>query len=71
MKPITYASNDTFEEYVARYVSAAEALELKRNRRVIGGCSMDNSPRIHAQNIAILSAETTKWEIFLRSHSTS
>jgi hypothetical protein len=68
MKPITYASNDTFEEYVARYVSAAEALELKRNRRVIGGCSMDNSPRIHAQNIAILSAETTKWEIFLRSH---
>lgn len=65
---ITYASNDTFEEYVGRYVSAAEALELKRNRRVIGGCSMDNSPRIHAQNIAILSAETTKWEIFLRSH---
>jgi len=65
---ITYASNDTFEEYVARYVSAPEALELKRNRRVIGGCSMDNSPRIHAQNIAILSAETTKWEIFLRSH---
>jgi hypothetical protein len=64
----THASNDTFEEYVERYVSAAEALDLKRNRRVVGGCSMDSRPRIHAQNIAILSAETTKWEIFLRSH---
>lgn len=29
---------------------------------------MDNSPRIHALNIAKLSAETTNWEIFLRSH---
>ena len=61
-------SDDEFEEYVGRYVSKDAELELKRNRRVIGGCSMDNSPRIHAQNIAMLSAETIKWEIFLRSH---
>lgn len=61
-------SNDEFEEYVSIYISKEAALELKRNRRVIGGCSMDNSPRIHAFNIAILSAETIKWEIFLRSH---
>lgn len=62
-------SSDTeFEEYVGLYISKGEELELKRNRRVIGGCSMDNSPRIHALNIALLSAETTKWEIFLRSH---
>lgn len=61
-------SDDEFEEYVGRYISKADELELKRNRRVIGGCSMDDSPRIHALNIAMLSAETTKWEIFLRSH---
>ncbi|MES2574160.1 MAG: hypothetical protein V4572_04415 [Bacteroidota bacterium] len=62
------SSNDEFEEYVGRYVSKETELELKRNRRVMGGCSMDSRPRIHALNIALLSAETTKWEIFLRSH---
>lgn len=62
------SSTDQFEEYVGIYISKEEELELKRNRRVIGGCSMDQSPRIHALNIALLSAETTNWEIFLRSH---
>ena len=61
-------SDDEFEEYVERFISKESALELKRSRKVIGGCSMDISPRIHAQNIALLSAETTKWEIFLQSH---
>lgn len=61
-------SNDEFEEYVGKYYSKATELELKRGRRVIGGCSMDNSPRIHALNIAVLSAETVNWETFLRSH---
>lgn len=64
----TKASNDDFEEYVGLYVSKEAELELKRNRRVIGGCSMDDSPRRHAFSIALLSAETTKWEIFLQSH---
>lgn len=61
-------SDDEFEEYVGRYISKEAELELKRNRRVVGGCSMDSRPRTHALNIAMLSAETTKWEIFLRSH---
>jgi hypothetical protein len=61
-------TNDEFEEYVGRYYSKKTALECKRNRRVIGGCSMDNSPRIHAFNIAKLSAETANWEIFLHAH---
>jgi hypothetical protein len=65
---INKTSDDEFEEYVGRYISKEVELELKRNRRVIGGCSMDSSPRNHALNIAMLSAETTKWEIFLRSH---
>lgn len=62
------SSNDEFEEYVGRYVSKETELELKRSRRVMGGCSMDSRPRIHALNIALLSAETAKWEVFLRSH---
>ncbi len=65
---ISKSSNDEFEEYVGRYISKNEELELKRNRRVIGGCSMDNSPRVHAMNIALLSAETIKWDVFLKSH---
>lgn len=59
---------DEFEEYVGRYYSKKTALEMKRNRKVFGMCSMDVSPRIHALNIAKLSAETVNWEIFLRSH---
>jgi len=65
---VSKSSDTEFEEYVGLYISKEEELELKRNRRVVGGCSMDSSPRIHALNIALLSAETTKWEIFLRSH---
>lgn len=61
-------TNDEFEEYVGRYSSAKTELQLKRNRIVVGGCSMDQSPRIHALNIAVLSANTINWEIFLRSH---
>ncbi|HET9504437.1 MAG TPA: hypothetical protein VFO93_12920 [Hymenobacter sp.] len=62
------ATDDEFEEYVARYFSAKKALEYKRNRIVVGGCSMDDSPRVHALGIAKLSAETVNWETFLRAH---
>ena len=34
----------------------------------MGSCSMDQRPRNHAVNIALLSAETANWEVFLRSH---
>ena len=61
-------SNDNFENYVSVLDSKKMVLELKRSRRVMGTCSMDNGPRIHAVNIAILSAETINWEVFLRSH---
>ena len=62
------ASSDEFEEYVSRYYSPQKALELKRSRRVVGGCSQDDSPRRHALSIAQLSAETVNWETFLRAH---
>ncbi len=43
-------------------------LDTLRSTRVVGGCSMDASPRYHARDIALLSAQTTKWEVFLRAH---
>ncbi|WP_315823059.1 hypothetical protein [Paraflavitalea speifideaquila] len=61
-------SNDEFENYVATYYSKKTSLELKRGRRVVGMCSQDQRPRVHALNIAILSAETVNWETFLRAH---
>lgn len=39
-----------------------------RSTKVVGGCSQDSRPREHAMNIALLSAETTNWEVFLKSH---
>ncbi|TLM97079.1 hypothetical protein [Hymenobacter jeollabukensis] len=61
-------SDDEFEEYVSRYASPRAALELKRSRIVVGGCSMDDGPRVHALNIAKLAAESVSWEVFLRAH---
>jgi hypothetical protein len=43
-------------------------LEKMRSTKVVGGCSMDSRPREHAIHIALLSAETTNWEVFLKSH---
>lgn len=67
-KEKTIVTDDNFEDYVARYVSKAEALDMKRNRRVMGRCSQDQSPRYHALNIAMLSAEAVNWQVFLRAH---
>lgn len=61
-------ADDEFEEYVRRYDSPRTALQLKRSRIVVGGCSMDNSPRLHALSIAKLAAESVSWEVFLRAH---
>ncbi|WP_344930460.1 hypothetical protein [Aquimarina addita] len=43
-------------------------LDMMRSTKVVGGCSMDSRPREHAIHIALLSAETTNWEVFLKSH---
>ncbi len=43
-------------------------LDDMRSTRVVGFCSMDSRPRQHAINIALLSAETLNWEVFLKSH---
>lgn len=45
-----------------------KSLLLKRSRRVMGQCSMDDSPRLHALDIARTAARAHSWDIFLRSH---
>lgn len=61
-------SSDELEILTETYISKERALALKRSRIVSGFCSMDDGPRRHALEIARLSAETTDWSIFLRSH---
>lgn len=46
----------------------AKLLDKMRSTRVVGGCSMDSRPREHAIHIALLSADTYNWEVFLKSH---
>jgi len=43
-------------------------LDKLRSTRVVGGCSQDTAPRDHAVNIALLSAETYNWSVFLKAH---
>lgn len=43
-------------------------LDQMRGIKIIGGCSMDSRPREHAMNIALLSAETANWKVFLKAH---
>lgn len=61
-------STGELEFYIGEFKSKETALKLKRSRRVVGSCSMDSSPRIHAQQIAQLAAESINWEVFLRAH---
>ncbi|PZR26425.1 MAG: hypothetical protein DI535_14235 [Citrobacter freundii] len=61
-------SSSALETYFEKHGAPDRALALKRNRIVVGSCSQDTRPRNHALNIARLSAETVKWEIFLRAH---
>lgn len=65
---INGGSSETFESLVNRYSTKENLLQLKRSRKVYGSCGMDQSPRIHAFQIAVLSAEVTNWEVFLRAH---
>lgn len=59
---------DGIEELAEIVGLKKEALAMKRHRRVMGMCSMDQSPRIHALSIAMLAAQTHSWDIFLRAH---
>lgn len=43
-------------------------LDKMRTSEAVGSCSQDFSPRIQGVSMALLSAETAHWEIFLRSH---
>ncbi|HSZ24245.1 MAG TPA: hypothetical protein VK766_00930 [Cytophagaceae bacterium] len=58
----------TFVNYIALYYNKSYALDLKRSRYRIGICSMDSSPRSYLSEIASLSADAGRWDVFLRAH---
>jgi hypothetical protein len=45
-----------------------QLLDKLRSTRVVGECSMDFAPRVHAINIALLAADTYNWGVFLKAH---
>ena len=45
-----------------------EILEQMRSEKAVGSCSQDTRPRVQGVNMALLSAETGRWDIFLKSH---
>ncbi len=56
------------EQYARKYLPGEKVLDLKRTYIVMGSCSMDSRPRTHAQEIAVLSAQSARWDVFLRAH---
>ncbi len=61
-------SNSQLEDLAQHLGLYDKALLLKRSYRVMGSCSQDISPRLHAKDIAILAAQSHGWDIFLRAH---
>ena len=43
-------------------------LDELRSIELIGNCSQDSAPRMQGVYMALLSAETANWEVFLKSH---
>lgn len=71
LKDDVRSGNSVYEEseyYLETQGEYALALKSKRLRKVWGSCSQDPSPRIHAAQIAKLSAASVEWTVFLRAH---
>lgn len=60
--------NADVESLAERICSKDTILLMKRSRIVMGSCSMDESPRLHARDIATLAAQTHQWPVFIRAH---
>ena len=62
------AGSPSLEVLAGQFISKEKSLEIMRHRRVMGRCSQDPAPRLHARDIALMAAETNSWNIFLRAH---
>lgn len=49
-------------------VPKEKLLELLRSAQVTGSCSMDDRPRRHARNIAVLASQARQWPVFIKAH---
>lgn len=60
--------SEDLESIVELVGGPRQALQMKRGRRVMGSCSMDIGPTNHLKEIARLSALSSDWDIFIKSH---
>ena len=60
--------NEAMESIATGICSQDTILLMKRSRLVYGNCSMDDSPRRHARDIAVLASQTHQWPVFIRAH---
>lgn len=60
--------NEVLELAATGICSLDTILLMKRSRVVFGNCSMDDSPRRHARDIAVLASQTHQWPVFIRAH---
>lgn len=65
--PVGYVPLPENWEYYSTW-RKQKLLKDMQSVRVIGNCSGDGRPRINAMNIAVLSAATANWQVFLRAH---
>lgn len=61
-------SMDYLDDVADEVVPKEKLLELTRSAEVVGFCSMDESPRIHARKIAMLASQTHQWPVFIKAH---
>ncbi len=72
LKSLSYAeknkvSNGDLEYFTARLISKKRALNLMRQHREVGSCSLDDSPLIQQKKIAKLAVQTQNWNVFIKS----
>lgn len=60
--------SEKLENIVEQVGDIELALQMKRKRRVVGYCSMDNGPANHLKSIATLSALAADWDLFIKTH---
>ncbi len=61
-------TDDEFHNYIERYYPPAEALALKRNKKVLHRLLLRGEYIQHAIHLARLSAKALNWNVFIRAH---
>lgn len=61
-------SSEDVEDFTAWHVSVAKALQLARQRPLMGSCSMDDSPLWQQVRMANMAASVGNWSVFIKTY---